>query len=626
MTREEFTNAEMVMVSSSMSRLWATQTDNAEKLFEQLNALFETNPYASVLLRQNYAVFLVESRPEQLELATKLLEKAERDTERLLGSSHGNLMVARQALSRCYRMQSRFADAEQLATGLLRAQQERLGDSHPAVWRAAQTLADIHISQGENTEAIDLLEPYYEICTANSEPQSEDRLKMLAAMTSAYRNAGQFKKALPLTENLVQLSSNKYGPEHKKTIAARSGLVGAYARTNRVTDAIRAAEELVQQMRSSPTVSHPETRTMMHNLASYYSLNRQHQKALTLTDEVIRLRTQFDGPTAITTLSSRQDKVVQLINMGRVRESNVLLKELQPLLNSAVGPTGPLALQNQSMLADQLSQSGDVESAIEIWESVLPKFVETAGANATLVLQLRRNLGQALASTGRLRDGVKQLRTAHAASAQHRGADNEMTLSIHLELARAMSASQQFEEADRVWTEYIAVHRRAFGPQHLSLLEALVNRANTAHESQRFKHAEVCYGAAATEFAASKHQDHIANSVAIFMRGRNSLQLADKVNSEKYLKQAVQRLAAATGPNSRPTVRARMLLAACELIGDSKRPHSEFRELYAVLDDLVSKSSANAKANHKKDQDILQRLLKLESAEELERWLKKDPN
>ncbi|KAL8697956.1 MAG: hypothetical protein Q9201_006832 [Fulgogasparrea decipioides] len=205
--------------------------------------------------------------------------------------------------------------------------------------------------------------------------------------------------------------------------------------------------------------------------------------------ELIKLRSQLDGPESTTTLNEIRHLVVCLRRLKRFEEAIEMQDQLIEARKATIGKANEITLGNMSYLAKIYEEITDWPKAIEASRELYlarrnmdpdsPKTITQASHIAALYVKLEKW------------DLVIDLRKYEADEWRRiEGADSQNALIALRSLVDGFESTQRYTEARQSMDEIIKAQLRIFGPSHADTLEAQRIKARICRKAGDFDEAQ----------------------------------------------------------------------------------------------------------------------------------------
>lgn len=339
---------------------------------------------------------------------------------------HDNHMsrTLRYVLSRVFKGQGRFDDAQQLLINVHDRDLRLLGWSHK--------------------------------CT----------LESALALASIYRNQGLSEDAATLEKEVVHHATKYRGLEDDFRVSAMNNLAASYYELRRFDEAEKLLTEAIEIKSGRRGIGHPDTLTTRCNLAAIYSEQLRHQDAERLQKEILDTRLQVLGPKHPDTLISRAHLSGCFFEQGRLHEALEVEKEILDIRKNTLGSSHPDTLQSMSDYAMTLWELGLRAESQEFEEQVVVSRLETSGSEHPDTLKSIANLAASYCDNGY--PGEAEPLFSAALEAMHRvfNSEHPYTLDTMDNLASVYIALHRWEDAMRLYTTIVSTREKILGVDH----------------------------------------------------------------------------------------------------------------------------------------------------------------
>ncbi|MDX3767865.1 MULTISPECIES: FxSxx-COOH system tetratricopeptide repeat protein [unclassified Streptomyces] len=321
-----------------------------------------------------------------------LLEAVLAQHERVLSSTHSDILVIRTNLAVAYRHAGDLRRALSLLEAILAERVEVLGDTHPDTLASRNRLAGAYRDAGDLGRAISLLEATVAQCEqvlGNTHPHTLTSRNELAA---CYYVAGDLGRAIPLLEATVAQCEQVLGNTHPHTLGSRTNLAGTYRDAGDPGRAIPLLEAALAQCEQVLGNTHSDTLAIRSNLAGTYRDAGDLSRAISLLEATLHQWEQVLGETHPDTLTSRHDLAAMYCLAGDLGRGVALLKAVLAQYEHVLGGTHPHTLGSRNSLAAAYANKGDLERAIPLLEATLAQREEVLGGTHPDTLASRNTL------------------------------------------------------------------------------------------------------------------------------------------------------------------------------------------------------------------------------------------
>ena len=149
---------------------------------------------------------------------------------------------------------------------VFKANKKRFGVEHFTTHEAAANLAYVYQSQNRHAEAIELLQPTYNVLS-KIDPLHASSLKAAVRLARLHTLAGNNDQARQLYQEAANDLARLFGENHPNTLTAKHGLALAQTSLGKLPAARKILEEVFYQQEIQLGSEHPSTLSTLHNLA-----------------------------------------------------------------------------------------------------------------------------------------------------------------------------------------------------------------------------------------------------------------------------------------------------------------------------------------------------------------------
>jgi tetratricopeptide (TPR) repeat protein len=348
----------------------------------------------------------------------------------LLGSGHGQSVLARDRLAAAYEKAGRMAEAMSVFEAALGDRERNLGSDHPETLAARVNLAHSYHAADLTAQAIAL----YEQALIESErllgDSHLDTLAIRVGLAGAYQAAGRRSDSIRLYERTVGESERALGARDAQTLAARSGLASAYQAAGQLKEAIAAFLRALNDMEGVQGPDHLETIALRGQLANAYRLAGKQKDALATYERVLADRERVLGSDDPDTITARGNLAFAYRGAGKLKDAVPQYERVLADRERVLGPDHRDTLTARNNLAAAYQVARRLNEAIPTYERAVADSERILGAGDLETMTTRCNLATAFYEAGRMNDMVRALRRALADCEQFLGPDHEMTLMV----------------------------------------------------------------------------------------------------------------------------------------------------------------------------------------------------
>lgn len=200
----------------------------------------------------------------------KLLLKAKKIKEELLGTEHLEIAEVYKELAEVYGKQGKYKEAKELCEKSLRIYERVLGEEHSYTVQVYNSLAVMYEHQGEYGKAKELYEKSIDICRKILGEEHPYTAKNYNDLAILYKRQGKYGKAEELYEKSIHIYKKILGEEHFYTASNYNDLAIIYEYQGDYEKAKRLLEKSLHICKKILGEEHPYTAGIYNNLAKVY--------------------------------------------------------------------------------------------------------------------------------------------------------------------------------------------------------------------------------------------------------------------------------------------------------------------------------------------------------------------
>ena len=412
--------------------------------------------------------------------ATALLEQSVKTVEDLFEPGDVNISTAVSNLGSLYHSQGILAKAESCYKSAVHVHLTRTSDpADRSLVISRNNLACLWVEMNKHEEAEDLFSSLLEVCIERYEIWHNLSCTTMSNLYNNYEKKGAKEKGLSFVQNCI---SRFHTSLAEASGAAKRGSFDVldakyrFGRNLSLCDAHDQAtlllEEVAAAWRKQEKYEDDFVDLLQRLRYSYSAQNPPQLEAEHKTcTELVKLRSQLDGPESTTTLNEIGNLVVCLRRLKRFEEAVEMQNRLIEARKATIGKANEATLGNMSYLAEIYEEIADWPKAIEARRELYiarknmdpdsPKTIAQASHIAALYVKLEKW------------DHVIDLRKDEADEWRRiEGADSQNALIALRSLADGFESTQRYTEARQSMDEVIEARSRIFGPSHADTLEA----------------------------------------------------------------------------------------------------------------------------------------------------------
>jgi tetratricopeptide (TPR) repeat protein len=248
-------------------------------------------------------------------------------SDRILGPSHRDTLVAGERLAEAYLSAGRAAEAVPWLRWAL-AKRMRAAGSEPATASAAQLkLGQALVAAKQFGDAITVLDGAVSDLERTRGAEDSSTLRARDELAAAYRAGDQASRAMRLYQRTLADRERIWGPQHPETTATREKLADAAIADGRVKEAIRQYKRALADREEVLGPDHPDTIAAKGNLGfAYHSAGRM-ASALQFYEQACAGYERVLGADHPDTLARRADLAHAYYTAGRLTDATALLRD-----------------------------------------------------------------------------------------------------------------------------------------------------------------------------------------------------------------------------------------------------------------------------------------------------------
>ncbi len=294
-------------------------------------------------------------RPDQAE---KVLVKALRTRERLLGAAHLDAIASKHQLAQLYRDQRKFALAENLFHEVAAIREARLGADHLDTLATKHHLAVLYRYQEKYALAEALGKEVLAIRTTRLGADDLDTLATKHNLAVLYRSQGKYAAAEALFKDILPIRSAKLGASHPDNLRTRHHLALLYRSQGEYALAESLYNELVAGLTATLGASAADTLDRQLEWASLYLDQGKTHSAELLYKAMLANCTANLGPGHADTVFCRDTLATFYRSMNLPDRSIPLLEDSLELMTALLGSDDPEILGRQVTLGVNCCEAG----------------------------------------------------------------------------------------------------------------------------------------------------------------------------------------------------------------------------------------------------------------------------
>ncbi len=293
----------------------------------------------------------------------------------------------------------------------------------------------------------------------SDQPDINAGLRM--ALANTYLGLGEVETARLHAQRMLDVCQQAFGDDDVQTSDAKRTLAlvlmeqGRFERANQL---LGEAKIVVDRQRDPI-----DSAKLLGEMGRVAHGEGHHERALALWERSEAILREELGPDDRETLTAMNNRGMTLKDLGRLDESEALMREVYDTRVRVFGPDHPQTLVSLNILAGVIQKRGRDAEAATMLRTVVEARRRVLGDEHFSTLLAMGNLGAALIRLGELDEAERLTRTALAGYEQRFGDTNTRTLVLKGNLAYLLEDRGNIDEAATLYRETIDARRNAEG-------------------------------------------------------------------------------------------------------------------------------------------------------------------
>ncbi len=323
------------------------------------------------------------------------------------------------------------------------------------------TSADPEQSLGSDLTVREVLDTSSVTLDQEFEDQPDINATLRMAMSNTYLNLGEIERAREQAQRMLDLCLDSFGHDDpltsdaKRTLALVLMELGEYAQAERLID---EASVVVA------TLGNPiEDAKVLSERARIALVAGRQAQAIDLWEQSEAIMAEVHGADHPETLTVMNNLGKALKDIGRLAESETLMRRVYETRSRVLGADHPLTLVAMNNLAGSVQKLGREAEAIAMMREVLERRTRVLGEEHFSTVLSMGNLGAALIAQGELAEAEPLTRAALGGYRERFGDTHSNTLVLKGNLAYLLEDLGHIDEAAALYEETINARRDAQG-------------------------------------------------------------------------------------------------------------------------------------------------------------------
>ncbi|HTR39951.1 MAG TPA: serine/threonine-protein kinase [Bryobacteraceae bacterium] len=320
-----------------------------------------------------------------------------------------------------------------------------------------------------------------------AQPEVEAAIRQTIGTT--YNELGLYQEAQIHLERSLELRRRVSGEEHPDTLSTMQELGELYIGAGKYAQAEAILAPLLATRRRKLGEYHQDTLRAMNDLAAVINYRGDYTQAAELRARVLASDRQVLGPEHPYTLVALSNLASTYSSLGRYSEAAELFQQTIDIDKRVFGMNHPTTFSDMNGLAGVYRKQGDYVKAEALLREVLEGRRRTLGEEHHDTLLAVYHLALAFMAQGRYTDAEPLLQ--HGLETGRRALpDHPDSVSFLPALSEVYWKEGRTAQAESLFREALAAHRRVLGPNHPLTANVLVSMGEMKLEQKQYSQAE----------------------------------------------------------------------------------------------------------------------------------------
>jgi tetratricopeptide (TPR) repeat protein len=330
-------------------------------------------------------------------------------------------------LGRFYEVQGAYIQAEQWRVQSLKVLPKRLGEEHPSVAQALNSLALLYRSLSHFTKAEPLFKRAMEIRKKLLVKEHQYWAQSLNALAYLYYSQGRYNESEELCEQALQIRQQQLGEEHSDVAGSLNDLATLYRIQGRYNEAEQLCKKALEMRQRLFGEDHLEVAQSLNNLSNLYKTQGRYSEAEQHCKEALEMRRRLLGEEHPIVAQSLNNLAEIYRNQNRDSEAETLLLHALELNRKLLGEEHPEVAQSLNSLALLYFNQGQYEKAEPLLRLALELDQKLLGKEHPYVAECLNNLALLYCSQGQYVKAEPLFAQAISIALQSLGSENPNT-------------------------------------------------------------------------------------------------------------------------------------------------------------------------------------------------------
>jgi tetratricopeptide (TPR) repeat protein len=337
------------------------------------------------------------------------------------------------------------------------------GTDHPLTLTARTMLSQIMAAQGDNLQAVELMNQVLADRRREAAEGDPDLLFEEFSLIKARGVGADLRDAEPILDKAVDVFTSEFGAENTLTLQAGLYRVCVMLQKGQISDAQSKAADLIMTMDRVFGAAHPLTLQSRILQAQTFGMESRYAEAQAQIEPLIAPLEKALSPHHPEVIAAKFFLAATLVETGNYQRAYGMLQNLVKESNTHLGQEHPNSINSRCVLITCLCKMGQLTEAQAAWDDL----IEIPAARTNLSTFTCGNaislalMGQKDAATAR----SVLLKMIPFAEAQF-GGENPIVVTAKMGLALNTAALGQFTEAAQWWEKVVAANNLTLGNDH----------------------------------------------------------------------------------------------------------------------------------------------------------------
>jgi tetratricopeptide (TPR) repeat protein len=387
----------------------------------------------------------IETRQKKRYLQKEELEFTQRlnDFQLKYGPDHLATVDTASRLAKIFHCQDRYRSAERLYRYSAEALQKSVGENDPRTLWAFALLSSVFLAQSQFSKAKTLLQVVHSKACRVLHPSHLDLLKIKNELANCLALIGNLVEAEQIFREVLVLGGETLPPDNEMMISTMMNLSDALEDQAKYSQ----AEKITKVVYETSVLNGNLNRQLLTRgtLARLSLLKGEFQKAVEASREVLAAQKQLFGPEHRNTIITQQYLAEALHEIGRMVESEELLRDTINKFAKTLGRNHTETLRAELSLAQLFYKQHRFGEAEELQKHALSVSQEVYGLASNLTRLSAGALGTLYHHQGRLEEAHSTMETAFRGALELLGPDHRITRSYESRLSTIAQEREQLQ-------------------------------------------------------------------------------------------------------------------------------------------------------------------------------------